>query len=64
VLILSQRGPTAIGKRREYLKKLTWYNNWCGELEGTEVDGRTIEWVKMRDLEYQVGTKRAERGRC
>jgi len=47
-----------------YLKKLVWYNNWCGELDGTEVDSRTTEWIKMRDLEYQVGTKPAERGRC
>ena len=43
-----------IGKRREYLKKLAWWNNWCSELEGTEVDGRTAEWIRMRDLEYRV----------
>ncbi len=64
VLTLIPMGSTAIGKREVYLKKLVWYNNWCGELEGTEVDGRTTEWIKMRDLEYQVGAKRTGRGRC
>ena len=58
------RCPIAIGKRREYLKKLVWYNNWCAELEGAEVDGRTAEWVRMRDLEHQVCVRCAERGRC
>jgi len=61
VLIPSQWDSSAIGKRKEYLKKLLWYNNWCGELEGTEVDGRTTEWVMMRELEHKVGAKRAER---
>ena len=63
-LTLIPMSSTAIGKRNVYLKKLVWYNNWCGELEGTEVDGRTTEWIKMRDLEYQVGAKRTERGCC
>ena len=64
VLTRIPMGSTAIGKRKAYLKKLVWYNNWCGELEGTEVDGRTTEWIKMRDLEYQVGATRTGRGCC
>jgi len=54
VLTLPPWCPIAIGKRKQYLKKLVWYNNWCGELDGPEVDGRTAEWVRMRDLEYRV----------
>ena len=61
VLTPSQWNSSAIGKRKEYLKKLLWYNNWCSELEGTEVDGRTTEWLNMREVEYQVDAKRAER---
>jgi len=62
VLTLIPMDSTAIGKRKVYLKKLVWYHNWCGELEGTEVDGRTTEWNKMCDLEYQV-LQRDERSR-
>ena len=64
VLTLIPMGSTAIGKRKVYLKKLVWYNSWCSELEGTEVDGRTTEWVKMRELEYQVCAKHTGRGPC
>ena len=61
MLTPSQWNSSAIGKRKEYLKKLLWYNNWCSDLEGTEVDGRTTEWINMREVEYQVDAKRAER---
>ena len=62
--MLSPWCPTAIGKRREYLKKLAWYHNWCGELDGDAVDGRTAEWIRMREIEYQVCAERAEGGHC